>query len=86
MKKNIKELTYEQKNKICDNHFCDSDCPLNFKNSKTYCDAYFACWMDVEKEHIEYCKKMLTEEGVNVDEELQKLFQEQDVEVEIDDE
>ena len=84
MVKNIKELTYEQKNNICEKHFCDSHCPLNFKNSKTYCNAYFACWMDVEKEHIEYCKKMLAEDGVNVDEELQKLYQEQNVEVEID--
>lgn len=85
MVKNIKELTYEQKNNICEKHFCDTHCPLNFKNNKTYCKAYFACWMDVEEEHIEHCKKMLAEEEINVDEELQKLYQEQDVEVDEDD-
>lgn len=80
MKKKIKDLNDTEKHQICKATYCDRSCPLNFKDNKEYCNGYFACWYDVEEEHINYCKGKFN----NVDEELQKIYNEQNGEQEIE--
>ena len=82
--KRIKDLTDEEKGKLCDKYCikCDDECPLNFKDSKEYGRGYFMCWADVTVEHIKNASSVIGKDFVN--QILEDIYDEQEGDKEIE--